>query len=57
MTQMVNLTHTEHGHNGLVLVIFGPEKRRVTLRSVLELSGEERAFTGALGLLGRLARL
>ena len=33
MTQMVNLTHTEHGHYGLVLVVGGPDERILALRS------------------------
>ena len=34
ITQMVNLKHTEHGHNGLALIFFGIVECRVTLQSV-----------------------
>jgi hypothetical protein len=34
MTQLVNLTHTEQDHNGLVLSVFGIAECRLTLRRV-----------------------
>jgi hypothetical protein len=40
MSQMINLTHTEHGHNGPVLPDFGCVECRLSLRRVWNYLGK-----------------